>query len=158
MQTKIVVIALGIFLLIAAIWPFQALFIARLTRYLPQTPALPVNVAPGIATPTPTIDPESLAYDEPKTAMDYSMADMIENMQKLQGDRFDREYLKMMIGHHQGAVDMAQMAIERTKRDDIRKMAQDIISTQTREIEMMQQWERLFWPQPTKATMGGELQ
>jgi uncharacterized protein (DUF305 family) len=44
----------------------------------------------------------------------------------------------MMIGHHTGAIRMAKIANERSKHDEIKTLADDIISTQQREIDAME--------------------
>lgn len=53
---------------------------------------------------------------------------------------FDREFVRQMIPHHQMAVHMAQMLQSRTTRPEMKTLAQDIIRTQTAEINQMQQW------------------
>jgi uncharacterized protein (DUF305 family) len=45
-----------------------------------------------------------------------------------------------MISHHQGALAMAEMALEMSERAEIRTLAEAIIVAQTVEIEMMQGW------------------
>lgn len=58
----------------------------------------------------------------------------------LQGDAFDQAFLKEMIVHHEGALDMASQALVRSSRQEIRSLAQDIIVSQDREIKLMQSW------------------
>lgn len=53
---------------------------------------------------------------------------------------FDREFVEEMIPHHQMAVMMAQMLKSGTNREEMKKLADDIISAQNKEIEMMRQW------------------
>jgi uncharacterized protein (DUF305 family) len=47
-----------------------------------------------------------------------------------------------MIIHHEGAVEMAEILLEKTKRPELIKLANDIISAQNTEIEMMQNWNK----------------
>lgn len=54
------------------------------------------------------------------------------------------QFIDTMIAHHQGAVDMAQLANTRTQRDEMKKLAQTIIDEQRREITDMQSW-RTKW-------------
>ena len=58
------------------------------------------------------------------------------------GDNFDRQFLAGMIVHHQGAVDMAQLAKKNAKHQEIKDMSEDIISAQNREIATMKQWQK----------------
>jgi uncharacterized protein (DUF305 family) len=46
----------------------------------------------------------------------------------------------MMIPHHQAAVDMAQAELKYGKDPEIRKLSQDIIAAQNKEIAQMQAW------------------
>jgi uncharacterized protein (DUF305 family) len=50
----------------------------------------------------------------------------------------DQAFAGMMIGHHTGAIRMAKLANERSKHDEIKTLADDIISTQQREIDAME--------------------
>lgn len=53
---------------------------------------------------------------------------------------FDKEFIEQMIPHHQMAVMMAQMLKNTTSREEMRKLADDIIDAQTKEITEMRQW------------------
>lgn len=53
---------------------------------------------------------------------------------------FDREFVMNMIPHHQMAVMMASMLRNGTERDEMKKMADDIITAQSKEIDQMRQW------------------
>jgi len=46
----------------------------------------------------------------------------------------DRAFAEMMIPHHQGAVEMAEIALERTERPELRKLSEQIIASQKAEI------------------------
>jgi uncharacterized protein (DUF305 family) len=49
----------------------------------------------------------------------------------------DRDFLAMMIPHHQGAVDMANEELEYGHNEQIRKLAQEIVSEQQHQIKVM---------------------
>ncbi len=53
---------------------------------------------------------------------------------------FDREFLEQMIPHHEMAVMMAQMLAASTERSEMKVFADQIITSQSREIEMMRDW------------------
>lgn len=52
----------------------------------------------------------------------------------------DVDFVKGMIAHHQGAVDMARIVLEHGKDPEIKALATDIIKAQEAEIAMMQDW------------------
>jgi len=53
---------------------------------------------------------------------------------------FDREFIVQMIPHHEMAVIMAQMLASGTERPEMKQLADNIIASQSREIEMMRSW------------------
>ncbi|WP_444454578.1 CopM family metallochaperone [Rhodobacter capsulatus] len=52
----------------------------------------------------------------------------------------DVDFVRGMIGHHQGAIDMAKIVLENGSDPEVRKLAQNVISAQTAEIDWMQKW------------------
>lgn len=52
----------------------------------------------------------------------------------------DVDFVRGMIPHHQGAIDMAQIELEYGRDPQIRQMAHDIIDVQQKEINWMQAW------------------
>lgn len=56
------------------------------------------------------------------------------------GDDFDKEFTRLMIEHHQGAIDMANLAKVNAKHQEIKDLASSIISAQTSEINLMKEW------------------
>ncbi|MEH2022699.1 DUF305 domain-containing protein [Nostoc sp.] len=59
---------------------------------------------------------------------------------------FDLRFLDAMIPHHQGAVEMANVAQEKSKRPEIKKLADNIIKSQNSEITQMKQWRQVWYP------------
>ena len=53
----------------------------------------------------------------------------------------DDDFVSHMIPHHQGAVDMAQVEAKYGKDPQLKRLAQNIITSQRREIEFMKQWQ-----------------
>jgi uncharacterized protein (DUF305 family) len=76
--------------------------------------------------------------------MDMSMDDMMGTLEGKTGDEFDKAFLSSMIEHHQGAVEMAKEAQQNAKHDEIKKMADDIITAQQKEISQMREWQSLW--------------
>jgi uncharacterized protein (DUF305 family) len=70
---------------------------------------------------------------ENESAMNKMMADM---MVKPTGD-VDRDFVAMMVPHHQGAVDMAQAELRYGHNEQLRRLAQEIVVTQQQEITVM---------------------
>jgi uncharacterized protein (DUF305 family) len=58
--------------------------------------------------------------------------------------QFDREFIDQMIPHHEMAVMMASMLAASTERDEMKVLADQIITSQSREIDMMRSW-RASW-------------
>lgn len=58
---------------------------------------------------------------------------------------FDREFIEQMITHHEMAVMMAQMLQASTERAEMKQLASNIMTSQTREIEMMRNWLRAWY-------------
>ncbi len=81
------------------------------------------------------------------TAMDHgslSMEDMMDELAGKTGDDFDRAFIEMMIPHHEGAIEMARAAQQSAGHQEIKDMAEDIISAQQSEIDMMRGWQRAW--------------
>jgi uncharacterized protein (DUF305 family) len=52
----------------------------------------------------------------------------------------DKDFVTMMIPHHQGAIDMAKVEIQYGKDSKLKRMAAKIVKDQEREIREMQDW------------------
>lgn len=65
---------------------------------------------------------------------------MMHNMNTPYSGNPDVDFRRKMIPHHQGAIDMAQVALQRAKDQETKKLAQKIIDDQQKEIAEMQDW------------------
>lgn len=95
----------------------------------------------------------------PKTASqdmvkndDMSMAEMATMLQGKTGDEFDKAFISGMIVHHQGAIDMAKLAKDNAKHDEVKSLANDILTAQSKEIDMMQTWQTQWGYKTTPTT------
>jgi uncharacterized protein (DUF305 family) len=82
-----------------------------------------------------------MAGQEAAKALQHGMATMDGQMRAmpLSGNP-DRDFARMMIVHHQGAIDMARTQLEFGTDPDMRKLAEDVIAAQEKEIAFMEAW------------------
>jgi uncharacterized protein (DUF305 family) len=76
------------------------------------------------------------------------MVNMMGEMDKLKNAKdaaFDKQFLTMMIAHHQQAVNMANLIPSKTQRPELVHLGQDIVKTQTAEIQQMQGWQHQWF-------------
>jgi hypothetical protein len=81
----------------------------------------------------PDLSAEQPFLSENDAAMNRMMADMTI---KPTGD-VDRDFVAMMVPHHQGAIEMAQAVLRHGRNEQLRRLAQEIIVTQQQEIAAM---------------------
>jgi uncharacterized protein (DUF305 family) len=59
------------------------------------------------------------------------------NLRSLQGTAFDVEFLRLMMRHHQGGLEMAEYAAAHGETDVVRTLARSIAESQTAETRLM---------------------
>lgn len=77
--------------------------------------------------------------------MSGAMNEMMQGLTGKAGDEFDKAFLSEMIMHHEGAVEMAEAALKSAKHEEIKAMANAIITAQTTEIQQMKDWQRSWY-------------
>ncbi|MCY6491206.1 DUF305 domain-containing protein [Leptolyngbya sp. GGD] len=93
-----------------------------------------------------------MAYDSKMGQMMPMSADQMKGMMMgmdlgAADKQFDLRFINAMIPHHEGAVTMAQDALSKSKRPEIKKLAQEIIASQEKEIAQMKQWRKAWYNQ-----------
>lgn len=115
----------------------------------PTGATAPSPIPTGAAEPTPPM----VGMDHGADAMEGGMGDMmagVDELAALQGEAFDIAFLDMMIPHHRSALDMAQIALERAERPEVREAAQAIVDAQEAEIAQMTGWlQEWYGREPT---------
>ena len=81
---------------------------------------------------------EGSAADEALVAAHHKMMDGMGNL-KPTGNP-DKDFVMMMIPHHQGAIDMAKVEVQYGHDEKIRALAEAIIAAPEKEISEMNDW------------------
>lgn len=79
-----------------------------------------------------------------------------EELEELKGDAFDEVFVKEMISHHQGAVQMAKLIDKNAKHNELKQLGQDIIAAQTSEISIMKAWQTEWGYESTSVQHGAQ--
>lgn len=96
--------------------------------------ALLITGCSGVTTPT---DPSAAGT---MAGMDHGAMNMESTT------AFDAMFIDGMIEHHQGAIDMAKIALEQAEHEEIRTLSEGIMATQASEIEQMKSWRNEWYP------------
>ena len=88
--------------------------------------------------------------DDAHMGMDDHAMGMDMDMTALEGAKpFDKAFIDAMVPHHQGAIAMAKELLKKGEQPGLRKMADDIISAQTKEIAEMREWRKSWYGSAT---------
>jgi uncharacterized protein (DUF305 family) len=64
--------------------------------------------------------------------------EQINELRNMPPQEMDKQFLRLMIPHHQAAIPMAEAALDRTDRPEVEQLAEAIAATQRLEVENMQ--------------------
>jgi uncharacterized protein (DUF305 family) len=67
------------------------------------------------------------------------------NPQQPRSVKVDQHFIEMMIPHHQDAISMADLALSRAQRPEVKKIAEAIKKEQTLEIQEMRTWYKQWY-------------
>ncbi|WP_299321758.1 DUF305 domain-containing protein [Parasphingopyxis sp.] len=104
-----------------------------------------METAPETEEPMPEMDAH-MSMPEGGDPESVSAAAFNESMQRMHHDMGtasddpDETFMRMMIPHHQGAIDMAEIVLEHGTDPETRALAETIIESQSAEIAQMQAW------------------
>lgn len=102
--------------------------------------------APAIAQPAgqhqhgQTAAPKPAGDSSSNAAYKASHDKMMKGMEVPLTGNADADFVRNMIPHHQGAIDMAEVELKHGKDPALKKMARKIIADQKKEIAEMQAW------------------
>ena len=58
---------------------------------------------------------------------------------------FDREFIDMMVPHHEAAIAMAELAVARAERPEIQAFARDLVLVRQDEIDHLRDWRHAWF-------------
>jgi uncharacterized protein (DUF305 family) len=65
---------------------------------------------------------------------------MMESLWRLPPQRLEVVFMSQMIPHHQSAIEMAKLVPERAAHQELKELAQNVINSQSSEIDKMNGW------------------
>ncbi len=91
------------------------------------------------------VNKEKSTTKEKILPMAHVMDSMSAELHGKKGDDFDQAFLIEMITHHQGAIEMAELALTNAKHQEIKDLADAIVAAQKREVGQMIEWQRSWY-------------
>jgi uncharacterized protein (DUF305 family) len=117
-----------------------------------------ITTACSAGSQTNAQSPSPTMTDTGMKGMDHnSMGGMSMDLGPADAD-LDLRFIDAMTPHHQGAVEMAKAAQQKSKRPEIQKLAAEIIKAQDTEIAQMKQWRKAWYPKASDTPMAYNAQ
>jgi len=133
MQKNIILITVAVVFVIGVVYGFVENKIPK--RFTSQNSAMNHQM------------PDGSMMGSNSMSMSEMMSSMNAELRGKTGDEFDQAFLAEMIVHHQGAVEMAVLALTNAKHQEIKDLADAIISAQNTEISKMKEWQKNWYNQ-----------
>jgi uncharacterized protein (DUF305 family) len=96
----------------------------------------------------------------PMNSADHDMSQMhhsgMQSSPNAASQPYDLQFIDTMTHHHQGAIEMAEMALKKSQNPELKTFAQKIIDDQKKEISQMKDW-REKWYAGKPAAMNMEM-
>lgn len=108
------------------------------------------NASSNQSDQTVSSSPDTSAMKQDHMGMDHSMA---MDLGPADAD-YDLRFIDGMILHHQGAVVMAEKALEKSARPELKQLSTEIIAAQKQEIAQMQGWRTSWYANAPSTPMG----
>lgn len=108
------------------------------------TPAAVAFGAPAVSGQAAVRDDASSDRQQPMPTSPVSY-EIGESLAKLRGRQLEVTFLGEIIPHHQAAIDMAELELERGTDPDVRTHAENIIASQRQQIEQFTRWLREWY-------------
>jgi uncharacterized protein (DUF305 family) len=114
---------------------------SKASQDVAQNPSSMPGMNSGSGSPSPGMDMPGMNHG----SMNMSLGPKDEN--------FDMRFIDAMTPHHEGAVVMAQEALQKSSRPEIKQLAQAIIDAQQKEITQMKDWRKAWYPDAAATPM-----
>ena len=99
----------------------------------------------GFAQTTPSETANVSESSAAMPAMNHSMTSMSVDLGEADSE-YDQRFIDAMIAHHEGAIEMAEDAQDKSERPALLQLADEIIAAQEAEIAQMQDWREEWYP------------
>jgi uncharacterized protein (DUF305 family) len=80
------------------------------------------------------------AGDVPAAGFESAREDTAQNVPMIRSGNADREFVTGMISHHQAEIDLAEVVLRCGSDPEVRKLAQVVAATHTRQLAFLRSW------------------
>ncbi len=80
-----------------------------------------------------------------EVSMEEQMKQLSSELDDKSANALDKVFVENMIVHHEGAIEMAKKVVDKTKRPEVKALAEEIITTQSTEVETMNGWLKAWY-------------
>jgi uncharacterized protein (DUF305 family) len=101
-----------------------------------------------VALTAPPVHTQQMQMGTPPASSDPAWTELQQSMRSMHETMFsvestgndDEDFVRLMLPHHQAALDMARVELKHGQDPQLRRLAQEIITDQESEIELMNIW------------------